>query len=133
MSLDKTILKRFDVMKKVISCVFFAVLLIITIPSAYPQAESITVLNPRGTPPPIPLIPMAPRLESLEGKTIYLVDVKYDGGAEFLKAVMEWFKQNIPSAGLEFREKAGGYHDADPALWAEIKEKADAVILAIGH
>jgi hypothetical protein len=28
----------------------------------------ITVLNPRGTHPPITLVPMAPRLDTLEGK-----------------------------------------------------------------
>ena len=37
----------------------------------------ITVLNPLGTPPSIPLHPMAPRLHTLEGKTLYIVDDGY--------------------------------------------------------
>ena len=31
----------------------------------------VTAVNPKGTPPAIKLIPMAPRLDSLDGKTVY--------------------------------------------------------------
>jgi hypothetical protein len=41
---------------------------------AAPAAYKITVLSPMGTPPAIKLKPMAPRLDTLEGKTIYVVD-----------------------------------------------------------
>ena len=68
-----------------ISClfVFLFVLLISSIAlatSPLPEhaqkedAKLITVLNPLGQPPPVELIPMAPRLDTLEGKTVYLVD-----------------------------------------------------------
>ncbi len=36
-----------------------------------PPMPKITVLNPLGTPPPIKLKNMAPRLDTLDGKTIY--------------------------------------------------------------
>ena len=101
--------------------------------TAYAQDGKITVLNPRGTPPPIPLAPMAARPSSLDGKTIYFVDVKYEGGASLLKAIMEWFAQNVHTAKLEFREKAGSYDQEDTKLWAEIKAKGDAVVMAVGH
>ena len=39
---------------------------------AAPAEEVITVLNPLGTPPPIKLKSMAPRLDRMEGKTIYI-------------------------------------------------------------
>ena len=39
--------------------------------------EKIETLNPKGTPPPIQLLPMAPRLGSLDGKTVYLVDTGF--------------------------------------------------------
>jgi hypothetical protein len=32
-----------------------------------------------------------------------------------------------------FRLKVGGFADDDPKLWAEIKAKGQAVIMAIGH
>ncbi|GEM_PF-711935 len=38
----------------------------------------ISVLNPMGYPPKVTARPMAPRLESLEGKTVYLVDARFD-------------------------------------------------------
>jgi hypothetical protein len=97
------------------------------------QDEKITVLNPKGTPPPIPLLPMAPRPASLDGKTVYFVDIKYEGGGSLLRALMNWFSKNVPKANLVFREKAGTFDEPDTKLWAEIKEKADAVVLAVGH
>ena len=39
--------------------------------------EKITVLNPQGKAPPIQLVPMATRLDTLEGKTIYIVDMNF--------------------------------------------------------
>jgi len=109
------------------------ILLFSVIGATYGQEEKIAVLNPKGTPPPIPLLPMAPRLASLDGRTIYLVDIKYEGGGSLLKAIMEWFAAGMPKANLVFREKGGAYDQEDPALWAEIEAKADAVIMAVGH
>jgi len=98
-----------------------------------PSAAKIEALNPRGTPPPIQLVPMAPRLASLENKTIYLVSDGFPGADHFLDQVANWFKKNIPSVTTEYRLKAGGFADDDPKLWAEIKAKGQAVIMAIGH
>ncbi len=101
--------------------------------AANAQETPITVLNPRGTPPAIPLVPMAPRLNTLEGKTIYLVDVRFEGGKSFLLQMKDWFEKNMPKVNVVFREKAGPYMDDDPKLWAEIKEKGNAMVMAIGH
>lgn len=109
------------------------VLLLATISAAHAQEGKITVLSPRGNPPPIPLVPMASRPASLDGKTVYFIDIKYEGGASLLRAIMDWFAKNIPTANLVFREKAGSYDQGDTKLWAEIKQKADAVIMAVGH
>ncbi|HKV05072.1 MAG TPA: hypothetical protein VJO53_08205 [Candidatus Acidoferrales bacterium] len=90
-------------------------------------------LNPKGTPPPIQLIPMAPRLGSLDGKTVYLVDTGFEGGGFLLQQIQLWFGRNMPSVNAVFRRKAGPYAEDDPALWNEIKEKGHAAIMAIGH
>jgi hypothetical protein len=90
-------------------------------------------LNPRGIPPPITLIPMAPRLASLDGKTVYLVSDGFPGADHFLDQVGIWFKKNMPNVTTVYRLKAGGFADDDPKLNAEIKEKGQAVIMAIGH
>jgi hypothetical protein len=98
-----------------------------------PAEVKLTALNPRGIPPPITLIPMAPRLASLDGKTVYLVSDGFPGADHFLDQVGNWFKKNMPSVTTVYRLKAGGFADDDPKLNAEIKEKGQAVIMAIGH
>jgi hypothetical protein len=90
-------------------------------------------LNPKGTPPPIKLVPMAKRLDTLDGKTVFLVSDGFPGADHFLNQVAIWFKKNMPSVTTEYRLKAGQFADDDPALNAEIKAKGNAVIMAIGH
>jgi hypothetical protein len=102
-------------------------------PGATAGAGKIEALNPRGIPPPITLIPMAPRLASLDGKTIYLVSDGFPGADAFLNQIKIWFAKNMPSVKTEYRLKAGGFADDDPKLFAEIKDKGNAMIMAIGH
>jgi hypothetical protein len=109
------------------------VLLFAAIMTADAQDGKITVLNPKGIPPQTPLAAMAPRPASLDGKTVYFVDIKYEGGASLLRAIMDSFAGSMPSTNLVFREKAGLFDQEDAKLWAEIKDKADAVVLAVGH
>jgi hypothetical protein len=90
-------------------------------------------LNPKGTPPPVQLFPMAPRLDSLDGKTVWLVDTGFEGGGFLLQQIQLWFKTNMPTVNTVFRRKAGPYMEDDPALWKEIKEKGHAAIMAVGH
>jgi hypothetical protein len=99
-------------------------------PVAQPKVEG---LNPKGTPPPIQLVPMAPRLDSLDGKTVYLVDTGFTGGGLLLEQIQLWFGRNMPAVKTVFKRKAGPYAEDDPALWKEIKEKGNAAIMAIGH
>ena len=109
------------------------VLLLAFSTTAQAQEGKITVLIPKGNPPPTLLAPMAARPAGMDGKTIFFVDIGYEGGESLLKMIMEWFAKNTPAANLVFREKAGTYEQEDAKLWAEIKGKADAVILAVGH
>jgi hypothetical protein len=96
-------------------------------------AGKIEALNPKGIPPPIQLVPMAPRLKSLDGKTIYLVSDGFPGADHFLAQVGIWFKKNMPDVTTVYRLKAGAFADDDPKLNAEIKANGNAVIMAIGH
>ena len=98
-----------------------------------PADGKITTLNPKGIPPPITLVPMAPRLSTLDGKTIYLVSDGFPGADHFLDQISIWFKKNMPSVTTVYRLKAGAFADDDPKLNAEIKAKGNAVIMAIGH
>ncbi len=96
--------------------------------------QKITVLSPRGTPPPIILKSLAPRLDTLDGKTVYLVNDGYVGTDILLGEMQAWFKTNMPKVNTIYKRKGGGGFTAeDPALWEEIKEKADAVVMGMGH
>ncbi len=96
--------------------------------------QKITVLSPIGIPPEIQLKPMAPRLDTLEGKTVYLVNDGYLGTDILLGEMQTWFRVNMPEVNTVYAVKGGGGFTAeDPALWAEIKEKADAVVMGMGH
>jgi hypothetical protein len=100
---------------------------------AAPGEAQFTALNPKGSPPPVKLIPMAPRLDSIHGKTIYLVDTGFMSGGVLLQQMQVWFNKNYPDVTIVFRKKAGSYMEDDPPLWKEIKEKGNAAIMAIGH
>lgn len=93
----------------------------------------ITVLNPLGIAPAIKLKPMAPRPASLDGKTIYLVDNGYLGSDNLLKEMVVWFEKNLPKTNIIFKRQAGGFSAEDPKLWAELKEKADGIVIGMGH
>jgi hypothetical protein len=96
--------------------------------------QKITVLSPIGQPPPIQLKPMAPRLDTLDGKSVYLVNDGYLGTDILLAEMADWFKANMPEVTTVYRRKGGGGFTAeDPQLWAEIEEKADAVVMGMGH
>jgi len=93
----------------------------------------ITVLNPVGAPSPTPLIPMAPRLDTLEGKTIYIVDVMYPLTHQLFEEIQKVFSQKYPKTKWVIKSKAGTYFDDDPKLWAEIKASAQGMIIGVGH
>ena len=97
------------------------------------QAPKIAVLNPIGQPPPIERIPMAPRIDNLEGKTIYIVDVGFTDTHQFFTEMQKLLGALYPKTKWEVRIKAGTYFDDDPKLWAEIKENGHGMIMGIGH
>lgn len=92
-----------------------------------------TVLNPIGIAPAIERKTMAPRPESLDGKTVYLVDVTFNGGDLFLQEMQKWMAANMPETKTEFRIKKGVYAADDPELWREIQAVDGLMIMAIGH
>jgi hypothetical protein len=94
----------------------------------------ITVLNPAVASKMARRIPLAPRLNTLEGKTIYMVGINW-GGTEAAMSIFEemqaWFAKNMPGVKTVIRIKKGGYETDAPALWKEISEKGNAVIMGV--
>ena len=95
--------------------------------------EKISVLNPVGFPPKITPKPMAPRLESLDGKTLYLVDPRFDDSGLFLRQVQDWFAEHMPAVKTIVKPISSVYLKDDPATWQEIKARGHAAIVGVGH
>ncbi|MBN2337624.1 MAG: hypothetical protein JXP48_03705 [Acidobacteria bacterium] len=94
----------------------------------------ITVLNPAVTEKRAPRVPLAPRAGTLEGKTVYLVDMNYEGlgRTPVLEEMERWFGANMPGVRTVRRLKSGSYVSDDPALWKEIEaSRAGGVILGV--
>jgi hypothetical protein len=97
------------------------------------SASKLIGLNPKGMPPEITLFPLAPRFSSLDGKTIYMVDIGFNNGDVFFQEMQRWFKENMPTVKTIYRRKIGAYPQDDPVLWKEIKAAGAAVIMGVGH
>ena len=97
------------------------------------MGNKITVLNPMGYPPKIEQLGMAPRPDSLKGRTVYLVDCRFDDGDILMRQMAEWFAENEPGTNVEVRRKSNVYTKRDDALYEEIKEKGDAAVIGVGH
>jgi hypothetical protein len=98
------------------------------------DSKLITVLNPAVTEKLANRVPLAPRLDTLENKTIYIVDMNYEGmiGTPVLGEMQAWFAKNMPSVKVILKLKKGNYIDDDPALWKEIAaNKGNGVILGV--
>ena len=94
----------------------------------------VTVLNPAVTDKLAERVPLAPRLDKLEGKTIYLVDTNYEGMGRLpvLEEIQAWFAKNMPDVKILFKLKSGNYAADDPALWKEIAaNKGNGVIIGV--
>lgn len=92
----------------------------------------------RGGPPP-EMAPPPPspgsftsRLDTLENKTVYLVDIGFGGGYEFMHQLQKWFAEHMPSVNTIKKRKPGHvFIDDDNALWEEVKEKGDAAVVGV--
>ncbi len=98
-----------------------------------PAVEKITVLNPLGYPPQVTKKTPAPRPESLDGKTVYLVDCRFDDSIELLKQVQGWFADHMPGVKTRIISLTATYQRDDPKTWEEIKANGDAAIVGVGH
>jgi hypothetical protein len=93
----------------------------------------LTVLNPQGFPPRVTPKDMAPRLDTLEGKTVYLVDCRFDDADVFLGQMQVWFGEHMPGVRAEMIRLSSVYTKDDPETWQKIKATGDAAIVGVGH
>jgi hypothetical protein len=96
-------------------------------------SEKITVLNPMGFAPKVVQKPLAPRLSTLDGKTVYLVDCRFDDSDVFLKQMQAWFAEHLPGVRTVLKPISSVYLHDDPTTWEEIKARGHAAIVGVGH
>lgn len=95
-----------------------------------PEADRIPVLDESVT--GVSSWDMAPRPDSLDGKTVYLVNQGFGGSELFMEQFQSWFTDNMPTVNTVLRRKTGFiFRDDTKDLWKEIKEKGDAVIFGV--
>ena len=95
------------------------------------MAGKLTVHDPRGYPPKVTGKRLAPRLESLDGKTVYLVDCLFDNSDAFMEQVRRWFEEHVPGVTVRPISPRESWVD-DPGMRARIAADGDAAILGVG-
>jgi len=98
------------------------------------EGRLITVLNPAMSASIAERVPLTPRLDTLDGKTLYLYDTEW-GGPEAANSVYEemkiWFAKNHPTTTVVIH-KGAGWMSYDKGFLQVIKDKkVDAVLIGI--
>jgi hypothetical protein len=96
-------------------------------------SDRIVVHNPEGYPPKVTGKSLAPRVDTLDGKTVYLVDCRFDDSDVFLKQMQAWFAENMPGVKTVFQPIRNVYTKDDPETWEEVKKNGQAAIVGVGH
>lgn len=95
------------------------------------MAGKLTVLNPLGSPPKVTSKALAPRPMTLDEKTVYLVDVRFDNSAVFMEQLQNWFSEHMPKVKTELVHWREPFQH-DPELADEIAKKGDAAVFGVG-
>jgi hypothetical protein len=95
------------------------------------MAELLTVHDPRGYPPKVQGKRLAQRLDSLDGKVVYLVDCLFDNSELFMDQLQDWFGQHLPAVETRIIKPRESWQD-DPGMRAVIEKEGDAAILGVG-
>ena len=95
------------------------------------MSPAIRVHDPRGYAPEVIGKQLAPRLENLEGKTLYLVDCLFDNSDVFIEQLRRWLGEHLPASDVRIVRPRESWAD-DPELRARIESDGDAAILGVG-
>ena len=111
-----------------------------TTPEAVPDVSSpggeglITVMNPAIAGKLATRVPLAPPLDNLQGKKIYMVNLSWEGpdaANYFYGAMTEWFDKHY-GAKTVVKVTAEGMFGSDPSIVKDVlASKADAAIVGV--
>jgi hypothetical protein len=95
------------------------------------MGEQIAVHDPRGYPPKVVGKRLAPRLSTLDSKTIYLVDCLFDNTDVFMEQLGQWFAEQLPAVNVRMIRPKETWSD-DAQMRKAIASDGDAAILGVG-
>ena len=93
--------------------------------------RKLTVLNPLGFPPKVVGRGLAPGLDSLDGKKVFLVDVGFENSDNFMIQLEGWLADHEPGIRTQV-VRWEDQHRPDPVLCDRIRAEGDAAILGVG-
>jgi hypothetical protein len=93
--------------------------------------ELLSVHDPRGYPPKVTGKRLAPRLQSLDGKTVFLVDCLFDNSDVFMDQLQRWFAEHLPAVRIRNIKPKESWVD-DPEMRKAVVQEGDAAILGVG-
>jgi len=95
----------------------------------------ITVMSPGISPKLAARYPLAPPLDNLNSKLIYMINLSWEGpdaGHYFYAAMTEWLERNYPGIRTVQKVTADGMFGLDPAILEEMSaQKADGAIVGV--
>jgi hypothetical protein len=95
------------------------------------MSSKITVHDPRGYPPKVTGKQLAPRLQSIDGKVLCLVDCLFDNSDLFMAELQRWFAEHLPSVRTRIVKPRDSWGD-DPEMRDAVVREGDAAILGVG-
>jgi hypothetical protein len=94
---------------------------------------TVEVMNPRGEIPPPPTRGISPRVTSLDGKKIVLVDNGKFGADNFLYVVAQLIKQKYPNTTVVMDPKPSAQTITDlPKWYPTVKQQGDLFVFGVG-
>jgi hypothetical protein len=95
------------------------------------MGERIIVHDPRGYPPKIAGKRLAPRLDKLDGKVIYLVDCLFENSDNFMEQLRQWFGLHLPKVNTRVITPRESWVD-DANMRQKVVADGNAAILGVG-
>ena len=95
------------------------------------MVDKLVVHDPRGYPPKVTGKRLANRPQSLDGKTLYLVDCLFDNSDAFIDQLRRWFAEHLPAVNTKLIKPRESWVD-DPDMRKKIEQDGHAAVLAVG-
>jgi len=94
-------------------------------------SNQLIVHDPRGYPPNVEGKRLASRLQSLDGKVVFLVDCLFDNSDVFMEQLQSWFAEHLPTVRIKNIKPRESWVD-DPEMRDAVVKEGDAAILGVG-